>query len=82
MMIRLSKSRKVVGTKQTLKYLEKNKVSVLYIAKDADSWIVDKVKILTLDHDVEIVEIETMKELGKMCNIDIKAAVAAIIKEV
>ena len=82
MMCRLENSRKVVGTKQTLKYLEKNKVSVVYIADDAESFVTSRIIKLAESKNVEIVKVESMEELGKKCKIEIKAAVAAIIKEV
>lgn len=69
----------IVGTKQTLKQLELDAVKTVFVAKDADDRVTGPVVELAKAKNVNIEFIETMKELGKKCNIEVKTAVAAII---
>lgn len=69
----------IVGTKQTLKQLELNAVKVVFVAKDADDKVTGQVLALAKAKNVQVEFIDTMEELGKKCNIEVKTAVAAII---
>ena len=69
----------IVGTKQTLKQLELGAVKTVFVAKDADDRVTGQVLELAKAKNVNIEFIETMKELGKKCNVEVKTAVAAII---
>lgn len=71
---------KVVGTKQTLKYLGQDNVKVVFVAKDADDRVTSQVVELAKAKNVEIAYVDTMHELGKQCNVEVKTAVAAIIE--
>ncbi len=73
--------RKVVGTKQTIKALENGEVIRIFIARDAEEKIIRPVLILCEAGNIEPQYIETMLQLGKMCGIKVKAAVAAITEE-
>ncbi|WP_346937922.1 ribosomal L7Ae/L30e/S12e/Gadd45 family protein [uncultured Clostridium sp.] len=70
---------KVVGVKQTAKALKSNLGCKLYVAKDADSKLLEPILKLAADRSLEIIEIDTMKELGVLCGIDVSAATALII---
>ena len=72
---------KVVGIKQTAKALKNNLGSKLYVAKDADIKLLEPILKLAADRSLEIEEVDTMKELGILCGIDVSAATALIIKE-
>jgi len=72
---------KVVGVKQTVKAIKNGIVKIVYIAKDADNKLLQSVKVLVDENSLELVYINTMKELGKLCGIDVGAATAAILKE-
>lgn len=72
---------KVVGVKQTVKAIKNNNVKTVYIAKDADNKLIQLVKILIDENSQEVVYVNTMKELGKLCGIDVGAATAAILKD-
>ena len=75
----LSKARrKVVGTKETIKALEKGEALRVYIAGDADERVIRPVVSLCEAKNIEPQYVETMSELGKMCGIKVKAATAAI----
>ena len=67
---------KVVGVKQTLKALKNNQGKVLYIAKDADSNITEPILKLAKVNSLQIIFVDTMKELGNLCDIDVASATA------
>jgi large subunit ribosomal protein L7A len=73
--------KKVIGVKQTLKSMQNGEGKTVYIAKDAESKVVEPVKISAQLHGVEVITVDTMKELGKLCGIDVGAATALILKE-
>ena len=73
--------RKVVGTKQTLKALEKDEVIQLFIARDAEEKVTCPVLTLCKEKDIDPQYVDTMVKLGKMCGIKVKAAVAAITEQ-
>ena len=70
----------IVGVKQSTKALATDRAKVVFIAKDADPIIIQKVIELANDKRIEIVYVESMKELGRACNIDVGAATAVIEK--
>jgi large subunit ribosomal protein L7A len=72
--------KKTVGTKETLKAVEKQMASVVFIAQDAEEHVVAELKDLCNKMNVEIVPVPTMKELGNACGIQVGAATAAILK--
>lgn len=80
MLYHLKDTNKVVGTKQTLKWLERENVKIVFVAKDADDRVTSQVVELAKAKKVEIVYIDSMHELGKECNVEVKTAVAAIIE--
>lgn len=77
----LKNSKKTVGLRQTLKALEKNIVRTLFIAKDADERVTESlVKHCEID-SIDIVYVDSMKQLGKACGIEVNAAAAALLKD-
>ncbi len=71
---------KVVGLKQLLRELEAKTVLSVYIASDAEAELKSKIHVAIGDQDINIVEVDSMRELGDVCNIDVSAACAAILK--
>lgn len=71
--------KKVIGVKQSQKLIKSGKV--LYVAKDANSKLISPLLKLACENNVEIVEISTMKELGKMSGIDVKSAATLVLKD-
>ena len=63
---------RVVGTRQLLKKLASDEISVLYVAKDAQREITEKLTALAEGNRVEIVTVETMEKLGDMCGIAVR----------
>ena len=72
---------KVVGVKQTLKALKNNQGKVLYIAKDADINITEPILKLAKVNSLQIIFVDTMKELGNLCDIDVASATALLLED-
>lgn len=72
--------RKVVGTKQTLKALEKGEAVMVLLAEDAEAKVSVPVASLAEAKGVEVRYISTMSDLGRICGIRVKAAAAAILE--
>lgn len=69
-----------IGAKQALKALNNGAASVVYIAKDAEEHVTRQLVNLAAEKNIEIIYVETMKQLGKACKIDVGAATAVIVK--
>ena len=80
MLDEISKSQHVVGTKQTLKAVEQNNALKVFLAKDTDEAIREKIVKICKKNHVAIEEVDRKEELGKACNISLDAAVACILK--
>jgi large subunit ribosomal protein L7A len=78
-MVRRIEGEKVIGLKQTLKHIKSGKGKCLYIAKDAEEKLTSPVIELAKEKSIQIVYVETMKELGVLCGIDVGASVALIL---
>ena len=72
----------VVGAKQTLKALQDNIVIKLFVAKDASHEIVGSVIELAKVKEIPIFYSESMEQLGKTCEVQVKTATAALINQV
>src|SRR5699024_9022535 len=71
-------SQLIIGTKQTMKAMKNNEVIEVFIAIDADEHIVNKIIAAANKHGIPYVEVDSKKELGKACNIEVAATVVAI----
>lgn len=76
----LKDANKAVGVKQTVKAIEKGSAKVVFVARDAEERVVGKVIELCKKSSIEIKYVDTMKMLGKACNIDVGAAVACTLE--
>lgn len=74
-------AKRIVGVKQTLKALEKGRARVVYIARDAEAHVVQPVLEACQRRGLEPVYVDTMKDLGRHCQIDVGAATAALVDE-
>lgn len=70
-----------VGMKQTLRHVEQGMASEVLVAKNADPKLTTQVVQLCLERGVKVTYVDSMKELGKACGIDVGAAMVAIINE-
>lgn len=78
-MVEKLRGKKVVGIKQTTKYIKDGKATVVYLAKDAEVKVIRPIEELCKQDNVEIIYVNSMSELGHMCGIDVGAAAAALI---
>lgn len=69
-----------IGTKQALKALNSDLAYAIYIARDAEEHVTRQLIEIATEKDIEIIYVETMKQLGKACKIDVGAATAVIVK--
>ncbi len=69
---------RLVGTKQVLKAIAADEVEVLYIAKDADTDIRDKILSAASGRAISVVYADNMHDLGEVCGIEVCTACAAI----
>lgn len=72
--------KKVIGIKQSTKAMKNGEGKVLYVAKDADYKKIDPLVNLAKKHGVKVNYIKTMKELGKMCGIDVGSAATLLME--
>lgn len=69
------------GLKQSLRVIKAGKAKTLYIARDADEYVLRALLEEAKKQDLNPVVVESMKELGKMCGIDNGTAVAVELKK-
>lgn len=70
-----------IGTKQTIKMVELGQAAEVLIAKDADSKLTTKVVQLCRKSGVPVTYVDSMKQLGKSCGIEVGAAMAVLLNE-
>ena len=80
MLEKLNDSLKVVGTRRLLRAIQAGEISVAYIARDADLYILRQVRQACNEAGVRMIEVETMKELGQACGVEVKTASAGLKK--
>ncbi len=79
---RLLSARKItVGTKQTLKAIERGQAKAVYVALNADRHVVEPILQMSAVKGVPVFQVDSMQVLGKACYIDVGCATAAIIEE-
>jgi large subunit ribosomal protein L7A len=71
----------IVGTKQAMKAVEAGLATEVFVAKDADPRVTSKMVNQCRKMGVTVTYVESMKQLGKACGIDVGAAVAAAVNE-
>ncbi|MGM7637245.1 50S ribosomal protein L7ae-like protein [Bacillus sp. Hm123] len=70
-----------IGTKQTVKALERDKAQEVVLAADANLTITRVIVELANEKAVPITYVDSMQKLGRTCGIDVKAVAVAIISE-
>ncbi|HLT57225.1 MAG: ribosomal L7Ae/L30e/S12e/Gadd45 family protein [Limnochordales bacterium] len=71
---------RAVGTRQTLRAIEKGIAEVVFVAQDAEERVTRPVVELARRHGVQCVPVESMSVLGKYCEINVGAAAAALLR--
>lgn len=80
MLSELSASEKIVGIKQLRKALRDDKAAKVFVAENADPKLTQPIIETCREKDVPVVAVPTMEELGKACEIEVGAAVAALLR--
>ena len=80
MLEKLKNSPKVVGTRRLVRAVEAGEIAEAYVARDADLFILRQVRQACSDAGVRIVEVDTMKQLGEACGVEVRTASAGIRK--
>ena len=73
--------KKVVGVKQATKALKAGLGMTLYVADNADSKVIEPLKELAHEKNVEVVHVETMLHLGRLSGIEVGSAATLILKD-
>ncbi|WP_082235777.1 50S ribosomal protein L7ae-like protein [Halobacillus massiliensis] len=68
----------VIGTKQTLKAMKSGEVVEVITADDAEPSMTSKVAALAAQLNILHSRVDSMKELGRACGIEVGAATVAI----
>lgn len=74
------KSHLIIGTKQTLKALNKGEVSEVFIADDADDHVTSRVAELAKGLGVPCHHVDSKKKLGKASGVEVGASTVAVKK--
>ena len=80
MLSKLENGNKIVGAKQVKRALNLEEIDRVFIAKDAEGKVIDEIAKICINKHIPLEYIDTMKELGSACGIDVNAATAALLK--
>lgn len=80
-MINLAADSVEVGLKQTVKAVCENKAAKVFLAEDCEDRIRETVKDECKKRDIQLISVPTMRLLGRMCGIDVKASCAAVLRK-
>lgn len=80
MLEKLRNADKVVGTRRLLRAVLAGEIAEVYLAMDADLFIIRQVRDACNRANVRMVEVDSMKQLGEACGVDVKTASAGIRK--
>ncbi|MEN6462316.1 MAG: ribosomal L7Ae/L30e/S12e/Gadd45 family protein [Syntrophomonas sp.] len=75
----LKSRNKVIGSKQVKKAVSQGMVRKVFIAADAEPHIIEPLRQLCSQNQVEIIMIETMQVLGQACGIEVGSATVALL---
>lgn len=80
MLEKLKNGSKVVGTRRLVRAVQAGEIAEAFIARDADLYIVRQVREACRNANVRLTEVDTMKELGQACGVEVKTASAGLKK--
>ena len=72
--------KRVVGTKQVLRALGEGKVAQVFLGKDAEPFLYNRINNLCSEKGVPVKAVDSMAELGKLCQVEVKTAAAAVLR--
>ncbi len=70
-----------IGMKQTTRMVELGLAAEVFVAQDADPRITQKIINLCKNMGIKVTYVDSMKQLGKACGIEVGAAMAAVVNE-
>lgn len=70
-----------IGTKETVRHVEAGQAVEVFVALDADAKLVYKITSLCQKKNVRLTRVDSMRDLGKACGIEVGAAMAAVIQD-
>lgn len=70
---------RAVGSNQTVKAIRRGRAQVVFVATDADRRVVADVIAAVRDRGLEVIEVGSMRDLGRACGIAVGAAAAAVL---
>lgn len=73
--------KRAVGTRETTKAVQKGLARVVFIAKDAEAHVTEPLLSLCREKGIEVIMVDSMRELGRACGIEVSSASAAILEE-
>lgn len=73
-------AKRVAGTKQVLRAIEDGRAAHVFLAKDADGFIYHRLNALCEEKRVPVTVADSMQELGKLCQVGVPTASAAVLK--
>lgn len=72
---------KIIGLKQTLRAVQQDRIKTVCVANDLEEYVLNKVAEQCLERAVPLIRLPYgQKELGRACNIEVGAAVVALLK--
>ncbi len=74
-------ARRAVGTRQTLRAVERGRALAVFVARDAEAHVVRHLLGLCRQRGVPVHEVDSMSVLGRTCGVEVGAASAAILAE-
>ena len=72
-------AKKVVGTRETLRMVEKHQCKAVFVAKDANPEILRPLVSACEKNGIEVITVENMQYLGECCGIKVAAASAGLL---
>lgn len=78
----LNAKEKVIGLKQTLRALEDGRARRVFYAADTEEHLIKRIAPICQEKGVSFQAVEVcQKELGKVCQIEVGAAIVAIVED-
>ncbi|MDR3349859.1 MAG: ribosomal L7Ae/L30e/S12e/Gadd45 family protein [Acidaminococcales bacterium] len=74
-------ARKVAGVKQVVRAIEKGMAQKVFVAKDADRRVLKPLLELCGENGLAAETVDSMKELGRLCGIQVGAAAVAFLRD-
>ena len=71
---------KVVGLKQSRRFVKEGRAAAVFIARDAEQRVTQPLEALCAERGVRVERVGTCKELGDACGVSVGAAAVATIQ--